>query len=91
MPPPSTPNRQDTFSAVGGIAITPADSDIAFAGPLFPRGISIGIVGTLHITTMDGSELTFAASELATGLIHPIAVRRVWSTGTTATGIKVYW
>lgn len=91
MAPPSTPNRQDNFSAVGGMTITPADADIVFTGSLFPRGISIGAVGTLHITTFDGTEFTYGSSELATGLIHPIAVRRVWATGTSATGIKVYW
>jgi hypothetical protein len=91
MSPPSTPNRQDVFSALGGVAVTPADADIVFTGALFPRGLLIGTLGTLHITTFDGSELTFNPSELASGVIHPIAVQRVWATGTTATGLKIFW
>lgn len=92
---PSRPGDLRGFSgytAVGGMAITPSDSDITFPRNAWnPRGISIGAEGTLHVLTFDDSELTYASGELATGVIHPISVKRVYSTGTNATGIKVYW
>jgi hypothetical protein len=74
------------------MAITPADAAITFprnAG--FPKGISFGTAGTLSIVTTNGDTLTYASGELSTGVIHPICVARVNSTGTTAVNIKVYW
>lgn len=94
------PDRTDTFCATGGMAVTPDDDPIDFTEATpgtvyppnrYPRGLSFGGAGTLKITTQDGSVLTFVTNELASGVIHPISVKTVWSAGTTATAIKVWW
>ena len=94
------PNRDDLFTAVGGMSVTKADADISFpsvdktlavSAPRFPRGFAVGDAGTIKITTSDGSVLTYIDGELAKGVTHPISVVRVWSTGTSATIFKIYW
>lgn len=62
--------------------VTPNDSaDLAIA----TRGVYVGVTGNLKVTTVRGSTVTFVG--LAAGIIHPIRVERIWSTGTTATNI----
>jgi hypothetical protein len=92
------PDRKDTYSAVGGMAVTPADALIVFptTGGTFkrarpPRGFMVGDAGTVKVTLWDGSILTFVSGELALNVFHPMAVIQVWSTGTTATKFKVFW
>jgi hypothetical protein len=41
--------------------------------------------GDVKVTFYDGTTVTLPA--LVAGVIHPVCVRRVWSTSTTATGI----
>jgi len=75
------------------IAVTPDDdTDLATHGnpPRYPRGISVG-AGTLAIHDLAGEAVTYANGELAAGHVHLIGVRRVLSTGTSATLIKVYY
>jgi len=54
-------------------------------------GVRIGAAGTLRVTQIDGAVVDFASGELAAGVIHPISVKIVHSTGTTATPIRVYY
>lgn len=77
------PVNQNSFSAVKCFAITKNDSaDLAFV----TRGIYVGGSGDLAvILDADSSAVTFVG--LAAGVIHPLAVKRVMSTGTTATSI----
>jgi len=49
------------------------------------RGIYVGVTGNLKVTMPDGTTPTFL--NIAAGVVHPIAATRVWSTGTTATGL----
>lgn len=73
-----------TASASSFFPITPDDDN-----DLDPhiRGILIGTDGTLRITDDDGVVRNLPSGLLATNYIHPIAVRRVHATGTTATDI----
>jgi len=65
-------------------SITPNDStDLTVP----TRGICLAAAGDLKVTTLGGDTVTFSDGSLAAGVIHPLRVRRVWSTGTTATGI----
>lgn len=52
------------------------------------RAISIGTAGTLKITTHEGNEETL--DELPAGF-YPIVAKRIWSTGTTALNINVFF
>lgn len=54
--------------------------------PRTARAIYIGGAGALRITPINGAaDITIAA--VPAGTMLPIAVRRVWATGTTATSI----
>jgi len=60
-------------------AVTPSDSaDL----PQFSV-IYVGGAGSVKVTTAQGSAVTF--SGVNAGTVIPVRVRRVWSTGTTAT------
>lgn len=71
-----------TFPGQSAVAITPNDgADLA----RITRGIYIGGAGNIKVDMSDGTTVTFTA--IAAGIIHPIAVKRVYLTGTSATGI----
>ncbi len=53
------------------------------------RGIYVGVTGNLRVLTIDNYDITFV--NIAAGIIHPIRVLRVYSTGTTATDIVGVW
>ncbi|MDQ0349731.1 spike base protein, RCAP_Rcc01079 family [Ancylobacter vacuolatus] len=70
-----------TAPADDAFAITPADgADLA----ILPRALWIGGAGTVKVTMKGGGEVTFTHPG---GAPLDIRARRVWSTGTTATGI----
>ncbi|SDG96693.1 spike base protein, RCAP_Rcc01079 family [Alloyangia pacifica] len=52
--------------------------------PVFARGLSVTQSGTMTVTTVGG---TVATIYVAAGSVFPVRVRRVWQTGTSATGI----
>lgn len=80
--PHSVDNLQ---SAVGGFAITPDDdNDLAqITRAIFVQGDADLV--DLKVTMVDGSVVTFLG--LASGVAHPLQVRRVWENGTSAEGI----
>ena len=57
--------------------------------PVDGRGLYVGVTGNVKIRTPANVDITFVA--LAAGVIHPIEVRRVFSTGTTATDLLVLY
>jgi hypothetical protein len=62
-------------------AVTPSDSvDL----PAVTTGLYVGTSGNIQVTMMDGVILTFANVPVGW---HPIRVKRVWSTNTTASNI----
>ena len=79
----SNPNPPEINSAIAAIAVTTSDSTNLSLG--FTRGIYVGGSGDVAVTMADGNTVTFKS--LAAGIIHPICVTRIWSTGTTATNI----
>ncbi len=89
MPPKiRQPYSQDVVKfAVDVFLITPNDNtDLSF----ITRAISFASAGDLAIVTHDGTELTIPSAALAAGIMHPIGIKRVKATGTTATGIVGY-
>lgn len=63
------------------IAVTPDDgADLPFAS----RALNAAGEGAVRVTTVGGDTGTVY---LAAGIAFPLRVRRVWATGTTATGI----
>jgi hypothetical protein len=67
------------------LPVTPSDS----AGLNFPsRAISIGAAGAVAVDMYGGQKNVTIT--LSAGMFE-LAVTKVYSTGTTATGIAVYW
>ena len=75
-------NLNDTY-ATRGAAVTASDTvDLDKQGFLY-----IGTTGNIKVTTTEGDTLTF--NGIAAGIVHPIFVKKVFSTGTTASNILV--
>jgi hypothetical protein len=61
--------------------IVPSDSaDL----PRATRAINVASAGVVRVTTVNGSE---AQVYVAAGIAFPVRARRIWATGTDATGI----
>lgn len=74
-------NYSPTFPMfpAGAAAITANDAvDLPQVSVVF-----VGGAGNVKVTTANGDDVTF--SGVAAGMVLPVQVRRVWSTGTTAT------
>jgi len=68
--------------ARSAFSVTPNDSvDVSYV----TRGLYVGATGDIKVTMADGDTVTL--NSIAAGIVHPLRVSRVWSTGTTATGI----
>lgn len=66
--------------------VTPSDdTDLNYVS----RAIYIATTGNLNVimTGYDGNDITVLISNLAAGVVHPLRVKRVLATNTTATGI----
>ena len=72
-------SRQIAFTE----AVTPADGTDLPSGPT--RALMVGADGYVAVVYANGMEDTIY---LLAGVVHPISVARVKSTGTTATSIK---
>lgn len=60
------------------ISITKADADLAT--PI--RALYVGTTGDVKVTAAGGGAVTFVG--VPAGVILPVMISRVWSTGTTA-------
>lgn len=56
---------------------------------VYCRGMSFTVGGDVSFLDKEGNTRT--AVGLGAGFIHPIRTTRILATGTTATGITVYW
>lgn len=75
---PTTPQQPATSL----LEIVPSDdSDLAEV----VLGLNVETPGLVRVTTMGGSTGTVF---VAAGIVFPLRVRRVWVSGTTATGIR---
>ncbi|WP_240421651.1 spike base protein, RCAP_Rcc01079 family [Paenibacillus periandrae] len=72
-----------TQSARSALAVTPSNTvDLAEGATKY---VYVGADGDLKVDMADGTTVTFTA--LPAGVFHPLAVKRIHATGTTATGI----
>jgi hypothetical protein len=68
------------------VEVTPSDTaDLAFA----TRAIYVGTAGNLKARMLDGTEVTL--SNVQAGCQYAMRVDRIFSTGTTASGIVAFW
>jgi hypothetical protein len=71
-----------------GIAVTNSDSapiSGTAAAPKIYAGFYTGAGGDITVTTALGDKVKFAGT--AAGIIIPVAITQVWSTGTTPTNV----
>lgn len=72
------------------VLVTATDNtDIVSGVPT--RGVSFGTAGALAVKDADGNDVTIPSGALVAGVIHPLRVLQVESTGTTATNIVAYY
>lgn len=64
-------------------AVTPDDATDL---PMASRGLNVATSGSIRVTTVQGDVETIY---VAAGIVFPIRVTRIWSTDTTATGLRV--
>lgn len=78
----ATRARDLSDPAVTVFDVTPDDaSDLARV----TQALNVATPGTVRVTTLDGS---VSDVQIHPGHAFPLRVRRVWATGTTATGIR---
>lgn len=77
-------HQQSDAPANGAFSVTPADAD--FDRPL--RGFYVGSSGNVHVTTLDGSVVTFIA--VPTGQIMPVACIRIWADTSAGSIVGLY-
>lgn len=65
--------------ATGASAVTVSDASADANGPF--KALYIGAAGNVKVTMVDTGDVTFVGVQA--GSILPVAVSRVWSTGTT--------
>lgn len=70
-------------NALSAVAVTPDDNADLVGGAT--KGLYLGAAGNVKVDMADGTTVAFIA--LANGMVHPISVKRVYDTDTTATAI----
>jgi hypothetical protein len=83
---PTTDTYERTYGITEAVAVTP--SDTADVPLTVARGLYVGVAGDVSVILAENTA-PVTIPGLAAGIWHPMAVRRVRSTGTTATGIVV--
>lgn len=88
---------EDTFSAYkegldspyrNVALVTPHDTnELSYV----TRAISFGTAGDLKVVTVGGQTVTIPNGALGAGVIHRLRIKQVYSTGTAAADIVVYW
>ena len=71
--------------ASNALLVTPDDNTDL---PILPRCITVEVAGDLRMTFANGTTMTIQADS---GMIYPFRVKRIHSTGTTATGVAILW
>lgn len=74
-------------SVTGSITVTTSDTvDLVFpSGTNRTRGILVGVSGDLNVIMADGTTALLKA--VTAGVVHPLSVKRIKATSTTATDI----
>jgi hypothetical protein len=75
-------SRDSKGPSWGAKAISPSDNDDL---QYWMRGVYVGGAGDLKVTMFDGSTVTFES--VPAGSVLPIYIKKIHSTGTTATKI----
>lgn len=88
--PAAQPVKLEGSVAKVGVAVTPSDTQDLPNGPTL--ALYVGADGDVRVTLSgmnDGESITI--KNLAAGILHPLSVKRVWQTDTTATDIMAFY
>jgi len=55
------------------------------------RGFAFDAAGAIKLVTLKGDTITIPSGVLSAGQIHPIGAQQIFSTGTTATNVWVFY
>lgn len=95
MVSPFLKTTNDSTAWQSGLQVTPDNSnDLVAPGPdakIPTRGLLIGGAGTVKVDMADGTTVTFTIPATACGFALPLAIKRVYATGTTATLIVAFY
>lgn len=86
---PAANRKIGESAAWDGKAANLHDTNPLTNGPC--RGIAFATAGAIKLVTLKGDTETIPSGVLSPGIIHPIGAQQIWSTGTTATGIWVFY
>jgi len=78
-----------TILVAQNIFATTAKAYAIYGGTQDGAVLYIGTTGTLKVTTVAGDDVTFTG--IVSGSFFPVQVRKVWSTGTSASNIIALW
>lgn len=81
---------QSNYPASKAFAITKSDANfLADANdmPLPARALMVNVAGDVKVTFVSQPDAAAVTLTLLAGVVYPFQVKKVWSTGTTATGI----
>lgn len=73
----------DVSGFYSAVAITPDDSNDITGGMI--RGFTVGVTGNVKVTMGDDTVVTWPARQA--GIDYACQCKRIWASGTTATGI----
>lgn len=78
--------RRGAASAGGALSVSPSDTaDLSMVS----RGLYVGVSGDVAVVMEDGQSVLFVG--MAAGIVHPLRIRKIKSTGTTATNLVVVY
>lgn len=77
----------ETSPPTGFQIIDFADGDVALPEGEYFRAISFGVDGNIRVQTLDNTDETILVGSLAPTVQHGCIIKRIYQTGTTATGI----
>lgn len=56
-----------------------------------PSGFSISVAGAVKVDLWSGVTVVFPTGALSIGTVYSMRVKRIWTTGTTATGAMLWF
>lgn len=80
-----TPTHSEVSTPKNFIAVSQSDS----VNEVEAGGLYVGTAGDVKFTTVGGQDITLTIANDETWI--PVMVKRVWSTGTTASNIYIYF
>ena len=83
-----TPNRTSLHTGESATNAVVAVKDVELPPT---RGLCMDAAGALKVTMFDGDAVVFPSGALEAGIIHPLSVVKVWTTGSGSQNIVLLY